>query len=119
LTGFSEGERAVISNIARYHRGSAPKTRHPEFAALNAADQRSVIRLGAILRLADALDRNHEGRVSELLCKREGGVVTIEVRSELDTEKELSEAQRKRAMFEYAFNCKLNLIGVRTRRKRV
>jgi len=25
LTGFSEAERAVIANIARYHRGSPPK----------------------------------------------------------------------------------------------
>ncbi|MGH9879842.1 MAG: HD domain-containing protein, partial [Pyrinomonadaceae bacterium] len=100
LTGFSEGERAVIANIARYHRGSSPKERHPDFAALNPADRDSVCRLGAILRLADALDRSHESRVRELECLVENGVVDITVHTAVDCEKELVEAQRKRPLFE-------------------
>ncbi|MFH4146454.1 HD domain-containing protein, partial [Acinetobacter baumannii] len=35
LTGFSEEERNVIANIARYHRGALPKEKHPEYAALD------------------------------------------------------------------------------------
>src|SRR5439155_4753756 len=46
LTGFSEAERDVIANVARYHRGSSPKERHPEFAALNPADRETVLQLG-------------------------------------------------------------------------
>lgn len=109
LTGFSEGERAVIANIARYHRGSVPRVRHPDFAALNEADQDSVVRLGAILRIADALDRSHESRVRELKCELQDNQIQIDVIGTADCQKELTEAERKRPLFEEAFNCRLLL----------
>lgn len=107
LTGFSEAERAVIANIARYHRGSPPKERHLEFAALNTADRETVCRLGAIVRIADALDRSHDSRVRDLRCARDGDTVHIQMRSAFDCENELREAERKREMFEEAFQCTL------------
>lgn len=115
LTGFSEGERAVIANIARYHRGSSPKERHPDFSALNPADRDSVYRLGAILRLADGLDRTHESRVRELECIVSEGEVSIVLQSEGDCEKELIEAERRRPIFEEAFNLKLTLSAHRAK----
>jgi exopolyphosphatase/guanosine-5'-triphosphate,3'-diphosphate pyrophosphatase len=118
LTGFAEGERAVIANIARYHRGSPPKDRHPDFAALNTADRDSVARLGAILRLADGLDRSHESRVRELECVVEGEVITITLQSEVDCEKEITEAERRRPLFEQAFNCKLSINARRAKSTR-
>lgn len=118
LTGFSEGERAVIANIARYHRGSSPKDRHFEFAALNKADQESVVKLGAILRIADALDRSHEARVQDLECLVEERAVTILLKGIAACEKELSEAERKSAVFEEAFGCTLNFSIRRARAQR-
>lgn len=109
LTGFSEAEREVIANIARYHRGSLPKDRHLEFAALSATDQATVMKLGAILRIADSLDRSHEGNVSDLRCTRDGSVVRIQARSPVDCESELLEADRKRQLFEEVFQCDLEL----------
>jgi exopolyphosphatase / guanosine-5'-triphosphate,3'-diphosphate pyrophosphatase len=118
LTGFSEGERAVIANIARYHRGPTPKTRHFDFAALNKADQESVLKLGAILRLADALDRSHEGRVNDLDCETNADAVNINLQARKNCEKELFEAERKRDLFEQAFNCTLNLSARRAKAQR-
>ncbi len=118
LTGFSEGERAVIANIARYHRGTSPKNRHFDFAALNKADQESVLKLGAILRLADAFDRSHEARIHDLDCEVLDGSITITLRTGTSCDKELSEADRKRALFEQAFDCKLNLTAHRARAQR-
>jgi exopolyphosphatase/guanosine-5'-triphosphate,3'-diphosphate pyrophosphatase len=117
LTGFSEAERAVIANIARYHRGPLPKERHLEYAALNTADRETVCRLGAIVRIADALDRSHDSRVGDLRCSREGDVVRIQIRSALDCENELSEAERRREMFEQAFQCRLDLSVYQTKTK--
>jgi exopolyphosphatase/guanosine-5'-triphosphate,3'-diphosphate pyrophosphatase len=108
LTGFSEAEREVIANIARYHRGSSPKERHPEFAALNPADRETVLRLGAIVRIADALDRSHNSCVADLRCFREEEVMHIQLKSPAGCENELLEAERKRDMFEQAFKCKLD-----------
>jgi exopolyphosphatase/guanosine-5'-triphosphate,3'-diphosphate pyrophosphatase len=103
LTGFSEGERLVIANIARYHRGPLPKNRHPDYAALNTADRDLVCRLGGIVRLANALDRSHENRVDDLTCELHGRLVTLELHSESDCEKELLDADRKKDLFEQAF----------------
>lgn len=110
LTGFSEAERIVIANVARYHRGGLPKERHPDFAALNAADRQTVWQLGAILRLADALDRSYDGRVRDLSVKRNNGEVAIRLNSEKDCEREIAAAIQKAEMFETAFACKLSIV---------
>jgi exopolyphosphatase/guanosine-5'-triphosphate,3'-diphosphate pyrophosphatase len=115
LTGFSEGERAVVANIARYHRGSPPKGRHPDFKTLNPPDQQSVLQLSAILRVADALDRSHEGRVLELDCGVEDGTVNLTLHAETNCEKELFEIERKQLVFEQALNCKLTVNAHRVR----
>lgn len=107
LTGFSEAEKLVIANIARYHRGPLPKERHKEFAALNTADRDSVCKLGGIVRLADALDRSHDSRVAALKCRIESNALQIELNSALDCSNELLEIQRKKDLLEKAFKRKL------------
>jgi exopolyphosphatase / guanosine-5'-triphosphate,3'-diphosphate pyrophosphatase len=109
LTGFSERERAVIANIARYHRGSLPKDHHPNYAALSSADRQTVSRLAGILRVADAMDRRHDNRVKDLVCRRTRDVVHVEATSTLECENELTEAERRVKLFENAFKCKLRL----------
>jgi len=109
LTGFSERERAVIANIARYHKGSLPKNHHPNYAALSGADRTTVARLAGILRLADAMDRRHDNRVKDLLCRRNRNVVHIQTLSGLECESELTEAERRVKLFEDAFQLKVRL----------
>ena len=42
LTGFTDREIELIAQVARYHRKSAPRKKHPEFAALGPDDQQRV-----------------------------------------------------------------------------
>ena len=56
---FSGSEVEVIAQVARYHRKGMPEMADEEFRALPDWDRRIVQRLAALLRLADALDRNH------------------------------------------------------------
>ncbi len=58
LAGFTDRERELTAQIARYHRKSAPKLKHPEYAVLDDSDQAVVQRLAAILRIAIGLDRS-------------------------------------------------------------
>ena len=55
--------------VSRYHRQSGPRRKHPEFAALAAADQAVVRRLSAILRVADGLDRGHSAAVESVVAE--------------------------------------------------
>ena len=109
LTGFSESERAVIANVARYHKGSMPKDQHGPYAVLSSPDQLTVSRLAGILRIADAMDRRHDNRVKDLICTRSGNVFEIQMVSAVECEVELTEAERRLELFEVAFDCKVKL----------
>ena len=107
LTGFSQAERDVIANVARYHRGPEPKERHEDYALLDEKDRETVNSLAAILRIADALDRRHDSRVAELRCVRNGRIVQIELQSSANCDREIFAAEQKRGLFEQVFNCRL------------
>lgn len=77
MPGFTAPEIALLGNLVRYHRGSKPKERHPEFAALGARDQKRVRVLSAFLRVADALDRGHDQNVVTLDVRVQDGCVRV------------------------------------------
>ncbi len=67
--GFTELDLELIANIARYHRKSKPKKKHESYQKLSHQAQQLMVRqLSAILRLAVALDRRHQGAISEIKC---------------------------------------------------
>lgn len=107
LTGFSEAEREVIANVARYHRGSPPKERHTDYATLNHADRETVQRLAAILRVADALDRSHDSRVLDLRCAHAGRTLSLSLVSENDCVREAAAAEAKSDLFAEVFDCEV------------
>lgn len=69
LTGFTSLEIAVIANVAYSHRGGLPRSKREYYSDLRVQDRDVVRKLGALLRLADALDRDHEGSVRGLRCE--------------------------------------------------
>jgi exopolyphosphatase/guanosine-5'-triphosphate,3'-diphosphate pyrophosphatase len=109
LTGFSEAEREVIANVARYHRGSLPKEKHDEYATLNGTDRETVRRLAAIVRVADALDRSHDSRVRELRCELAGRTLTLKLTSEADCVREAAAAEAKSDLFAEVFDCEVKI----------
>lgn len=66
LLGMTPAERVMVANVARYHRGSAPKRTHRGFASLDRQLRRRIRRLAAILRVADGLDRGHADVVGDI-----------------------------------------------------
>jgi exopolyphosphatase/guanosine-5'-triphosphate,3'-diphosphate pyrophosphatase len=57
LLGFTNDEKEIIANIARYHRKSHPKAKHENFQKVPPEKRRMVTVLAGILRLAEGLDR--------------------------------------------------------------
>ena len=117
LLGHSEEEVALIANIARYHRGSEPKTSHEAFMQLNQADKQMVNDMAAILRLAEALDRSHRQVVQRIeLDLQTGGKgqekttasLLIFVRPGESWEPETWALKEKKAYFEKQFQLRLN-----------
>jgi exopolyphosphatase/guanosine-5'-triphosphate,3'-diphosphate pyrophosphatase len=66
---FSGPEVEVIAQVARYHRKAMPEMSHEEFKKLNDWDRRVVLRLAAMLRLADAFDRSHAQHIERVMVE--------------------------------------------------
>ena len=66
LLGITPSEQVVIANVARYHRGASPKKKHRNFSGLDRELRDRIVRLSAILRVADGFDRGHVNAVGEL-----------------------------------------------------
>ncbi|MGH9189478.1 MAG: Ppx/GppA phosphatase family protein [Acidimicrobiales bacterium] len=100
LTGFTDREVELIALVARYHRKSTPKARHPDYARLSPADQRVVRVLAGFLRLAVGLDRTRAGVVVGV--RAEGGDagaplrLLVEKVPSADAELELYSARNRR-----------------------
>jgi len=108
LLGFTENEKEIIANVARYHRKSHPKMRHEGFSKLNADDRDVVMKLAAILRIADGLDRTHFSVIKSLRCRRSRSTVHFHLRrsNRAKIELEVWGADRKKELFEKAFHVK-------------
>jgi len=79
IFGLSRDDMAIISNIARYHRRAAPNKSHLPYMALDSDARVLVNKLGAILRVANALDADHLQKVREVRVLREDDQWVLEV----------------------------------------
>jgi len=79
IFGLSREDMAVISNIARYHRRAAPNKSHLPYMALDSDARVLVNKLGAILRVANALDADHLQKVRDVRVLREDDQWVLEV----------------------------------------
>jgi exopolyphosphatase/guanosine-5'-triphosphate,3'-diphosphate pyrophosphatase len=90
IMGVTPDERAVVANIARYHRKGPPDPSQPNFRDLSKEARGKVRGLAAILRIADALDREHQQKIESVRAAidRSAGRVTLFLRGSDDRELE-------------------------------
>jgi exopolyphosphatase/guanosine-5'-triphosphate,3'-diphosphate pyrophosphatase len=100
LTGFTDREIELMAQVARYHRKSAPKSKHADFAALSADDQRIVRTLAGILRIAIALDRSYSQAVRSIRCKEVDGTLELHLETVGDTSLERYTAEERKGLLE-------------------
>ena len=116
LTGFTDHELEIIALVARYHRKSTPKARHPEYARLHEADQRVVEILSGLLRIAAGLDRTRAGAVSRLRVEggHGGGPLRILIESApgADADLELYSARARKDLLEAALGVPVEIEAV-------
>ena len=115
LPDFNDEERYEVATIARYHRRALPSMAHEEYAMLSREARKRVSALAALLRIADALDYSHDGRVQRIaanseLCNDERWVFSIWVRPLADLDDELEHAGEKADLFEKVFKRKVRFL---------
>ncbi len=110
IVGLGGYERHLVAMLARYHRKAAPAREHDAFMALRRRDRAMIERLAALLRLADALDRQHADVIRDVEVQVEGDdlVLRPSVADEHSTRLtlEATAVAAKGALFEQLFGHK-------------
>jgi exopolyphosphatase / guanosine-5'-triphosphate,3'-diphosphate pyrophosphatase len=108
LPGFSQRELALIAQIVRYHRKGTPEL--GELAPLcEPGDEAVLIRLSALLRLAEHLDRGRDGAVVEARLRETDGRLELALAVEGDAALARWGAERQADLFRRAFGRQLTL----------
>jgi exopolyphosphatase/guanosine-5'-triphosphate,3'-diphosphate pyrophosphatase len=79
LLGMTPAEQVIIAHVARYHRGAPPKVRHRAFGGLERGVRERIVKLAALLRFADGLDRGHVGAVGMVRVRLTPAALRVEV----------------------------------------
>ncbi len=111
LMGLSPEERAIVANAARYHRKGMPDPAHPNFRDLDKDARAKVRSLAAILRVADALDREHLGKVRSVRAEVDEGRrrVVLHLVGEQDRELEEWTVRQKGDLLREEFGLEVTL----------
>lgn len=103
LGGLSAGRRELVARVARFHRKSAPTPRHALIADLPREEQDRVMKLTSILRIADALDREHRRVIADVRAHVEHGKVILRLAAREDPQLEIWTVERKADLFQRVF----------------
>jgi exopolyphosphatase/guanosine-5'-triphosphate,3'-diphosphate pyrophosphatase len=103
LFGLSRSDVQLVSLTARYHRRTSPKPTHTVFTVLNRDQRIAVVKMAAMLRVADALEASHGQRMHELRFSRESGRLVISIPQVEDLSLEQLALKQSGSLFEETF----------------
>jgi exopolyphosphatase/guanosine-5'-triphosphate,3'-diphosphate pyrophosphatase len=109
IGGLTATQSELIANVARYHRKAFPKPSHPPWAALPRNQRLMVSKLAGLLRIADALDQEHDSKVIGLQVEIDDKRLVIKPNGESDMALERWSVQRKAELFEEVAGLKVKL----------
>lgn len=110
LIGLSENQQNIVANIMLYHRKSTPSVEDDSFKALNPKDRLAVIKLSALMRLADALDVSHTGRVKDIQLESQKKSWKLKLKGEGDLMLERWTLEKRQKLFQDVFGIKLEIM---------
>lgn len=79
LLGLNPGQRNLIACVARYHRKAVPANGHIPFRDLSPREKTIVVKLSALLRLAEALDAEHRGQIRSVKARKGKGALLLKL----------------------------------------
>lgn len=112
IMGLTPEERSIVANVARYHRKSPPDPDHPNFRDLTKEARGKVRALAAILRIADALDREHLGKIESVRAVAEKNRVVLQLVGNHERELEEWTVRAKSGLFKDVFGLDVAMTDV-------
>jgi exopolyphosphatase/guanosine-5'-triphosphate,3'-diphosphate pyrophosphatase len=109
LFGLGRRDLMTVALVARYHRQAEPRPGHYGYRQLDDEGRIIVAKLASILRVADALDRAHSGRVRDIRCTLGDGQLSIGVPGVADLSLEELALSEKGGLFEKVYGMRIVL----------
>jgi exopolyphosphatase/guanosine-5'-triphosphate,3'-diphosphate pyrophosphatase len=111
LFRLDEEEVRLIACTARYHRRSTPRDSHPLYMSLSPRSRIKVQKLAALLRVADALDRSHTGKVEDVaIAAGEGAGIEVRAKAAADPVLERVSFEQKKNLLSEIAGCEVRLV---------
>ncbi|NQZ58361.1 MAG: HD domain-containing protein [Lentisphaeraceae bacterium] len=111
IFGLNKDDLSIVSHVVRYHRKALPSEYHSEFNILGSKARISVMKLAAILRLADSLDAGHAARIKIEESKFNDEIFNIYISGAMDKSLECLSLSKKADLFEEIYGMKVKLIN--------
>lgn len=109
IFGYSEEDQKKVAILSYFHSRKEPTLEHKYFSQYTDSEKIKLIKLCAILRVADALDRSHKQHIKDISVKISGNTMVFEVPI---TEEPLIERwafDKKSGLFSEVFGLSLKL----------
>ena len=103
IFGLRADDVRIVSNVVRYHRKSQPKSYHLAYISLTRERRIVVLKLASMLRVADALDKGHRQRISNIHVEQKDGDLLIQSTNFGDISMERYGLAQKAKMMEDVF----------------
>lgn len=109
LRGFNHREIVLLAFLSRLHRKGTPSTSDYQ-AILAVDDTERVLRLGAILRIAEYLERSKSQVIENVHVDIDNNNITINVESQGDATVEIWDANRRSTLLANTFKCNVKIV---------
>jgi exopolyphosphatase / guanosine-5'-triphosphate,3'-diphosphate pyrophosphatase len=109
LIGLTQREQNIVANLVRYHRKQSPSTEDENFKLLSQKDRLIVIKLSALLRLADSMDVSHTGHVEDVILRETKSGWRMKISGKDDLMLENWSLAKRKSLFQEVFGVSLEL----------
>lgn len=110
IFGLSRKENTIVAEIAKYHKGNSVPQDEDSFQMLPRSERMTILKLTAILRIADALDRGHIQKFNDFSISIQQNNMIINAKKIKNTVLEKMALSEKAGMFESIFGYKVILL---------
>lgn len=110
IFGLGKRENKIVSQIAHYHRGKNMPQDSEQFQILERTDRMIILKLTAILRIADAMDRGHSQILQDISFNLKKDSLTILTKGIKNLALEKVALNEKGDLFESVFGYKIVLL---------
>ena len=111
LPGFSSEEMLMAANIVRYHRKNSPQPDHDQFVRLTKFQRLRVSKMASLLRIADALDRDHAQTIKRLTASVRQSYLDLKITGRGFRDLEHWSLQRKAQLFTDLFGLRVRIVN--------